>query len=83
MGQPAFYFQPWQFGEKSPLSTKRTALWGYFNQPVKTVRKRNVPIIHTPKNKNRRENNGWYKMSVKERAKTPSGFAKAFFKVNN
>ncbi len=82
MGKPAFYFQPWQFGEIPPLATKRIAIWGYFNRPTKTVLKRNVPYINTPKNKNRLENHGWYKLSAEERAKTPSGFAEAFFKAN-
>jgi len=82
LGKPAFYFQPWQFGEKPPLATKRIAIWGYFNQPAKTVLKRNVPFIHNPKNKDRRQNHGWYKLSVEERAITPAGFAQAFFKAN-
>ena len=82
LGKPVFYFQPWQFGEKPPLATKRIAIWGYFNRPIKTVRKRNVPYIHTPQNKNRRENKGWYKLSAEARAITPAGFAKAFYEAN-
>ncbi len=82
MGKPAFYFQPWQFGDKSFLATKRTAIWGYFKEPVKTVRKRNVPYISDPKNtKYTNSNPGWQK-DKKLRAITPEGFAQAFFKSN-
>ena len=36
LGKPAFVFDPWEFGD--PYK-KRTALWGYFNEPVKTHKK--------------------------------------------
>jgi hypothetical protein len=36
LGRPAYWFQPWQFGENDGRSTKRTALWGYFNPPRRT-----------------------------------------------
>jgi hypothetical protein len=82
LGKPAFYFQPWQFGDKTFLATKRTALWGYFNQPVKIVRKRNVPYIRNPKNtKSTNSNPGW-QVNKEKRAITPPGFAKAFFNAN-
>ena len=35
MGKPTFTFDPWEFGD--PYK-KRTALWGYFNEPIKTVK---------------------------------------------
>jgi len=82
LGKPAFYFQPWQFGEKPPLATKRVAIWGYFNRPNRIVLKRNVPYINNPKNENRIQNYGWYKLSKEARAITPPGFAKAFYKAN-
>lgn len=82
LGKPAFYFQPWQFGETDFRATKRTAIWGYFNQPVKTVRKRTVPYIRDPRNtKSTNSNPGW-QISKDKRAITPPGFAKAFFKAN-
>lgn len=34
LGKPAFVFDPWEFGD--PYK-KRTALWGHFNDPIKTV----------------------------------------------
>ena len=33
LGNPKFEFSPWEFGD---AYKKRTALWGYFNEPVKT-----------------------------------------------
>ena len=33
LGKPAFEFSPWEFGD---AYKKRTALWGYFNEPIKT-----------------------------------------------
>ena len=33
MGHPPFIFDPWEFGD---AYKKRTAIWGYFNFPVKT-----------------------------------------------
>ena len=33
LGKPNFIFQPWEFGD---AWTKRTALWGRFNKPIKT-----------------------------------------------
>ncbi len=34
LGKPAFEFSPWEFGD---AYKKRTAIWGYFNEPIKTV----------------------------------------------
>lgn len=36
LGKPNFIYQPWEFG--SPW-TKKTALWGSFNMPIKTFSK--------------------------------------------
>ncbi|KKN06977.1 hypothetical protein LCGC14_1071670 [marine sediment metagenome] len=87
LGHPAYYFQPWWFGEKGFLATKRTALWGYFNSPARIVRTRTIPFIspHTSKRDvadKKRENHTWYKASAEDRAITPAGFAKAFYKAN-
>ena len=32
LGEPQFIFQPWEFGD---AWTKRTSIWGKFNNPVK------------------------------------------------
>lgn len=89
LGKPAYYFQPWWFGDESFTRTKRTAIWGYFNQPRRTEYKRNFPYI-SPHSRpagdgsldKERRNEGWGKMSVEERAKTSAEFAQAFFKAN-
>ncbi len=82
MGRPVFYFQPWQFGETGFLATKRTAIWGYFKDPVKTVRKRTVPYIRDPKSTGSTNANPGWQVSAEKRAATPAGFARAFFKAN-
>jgi hypothetical protein len=35
IGYPIYIFDPWEFGDNYK---KRTALWGYFNKPIKTVK---------------------------------------------
>lgn len=45
LGKPAFYFQHWQFGEEGMTATKRTAIWGYFNEPKKTHTERTIGYI--------------------------------------
>jgi hypothetical protein len=34
LGNPKFVFSPWEFGN---AYKKKTAVWGYFNEPIKTV----------------------------------------------
>jgi len=36
LGNPPFVFSPWEFGDNYK---KKTAIWGYFNEPVKTFTK--------------------------------------------
>jgi site-specific DNA-cytosine methylase len=79
LGYPYYKFQPWQFGEIGMLATKRTSLWGFFKKPKKMISKR--PLLLVPHIKER-QNHKWYGASAKERAITPAGFAKAFFKAN-
>jgi hypothetical protein len=89
MGKPAYYFQPWWFGDETPTRTKRTALWGYFNLPRRTVHTRNFPFISPHSrpagdgmlDKNKR-NEAWGAMSVEDRAKTSNEFAVAFYLAN-
>lgn len=45
IGHPYYVYQPWEFG--SPW-TKKTALWGYFNKPIKKYQNWN----EVPKNEN-------------------------------
>ncbi len=78
LGKPAFTFYQWEFGD---LGLKPTDIWGYFKNPLKTKTER-------PKNMTKRypcgsyNIIGWGKMSAEEKAITPQGFAKSFFKSN-
>lgn len=80
IGRSVFRFQHWQFGEKrESMARKRTELWGYFNSPIRTVRKRTFKTIYSKRGE---KNEGWSKVPVIERAKTCAGFAAAFYKAN-
>lgn len=93
LGKPAFTFDPWEFGDGYQ---KRTALWGNFNEPIKT------PVKMTAKAK-AKTNSYIHTLGVKfdylkskdihpevfgkfdrqtRRSITPAGFAEAFFKAN-
>lgn len=79
IGKPAYSFQQWQYGE--PL-TKRTDLWGYFNEPKPTVKVKpetNIDAIWSNPHKDKHPNLD----RTARRAITPQGFAQAFFKANN
>lgn len=92
LGKPAFFFQPWEFGEEGFLATKRTAIWGYFKEPKRTVFKREIPYISPRTSKRipklslfpleKKENETWYRSNAEDRARTPEGFANAFFQAN-
>lgn len=86
LGKPTFQFDPYEFGD---IYSKKTHLWGWFNDPIKT---------HTKQA--RKLNKKFDKLSMKEiqsigdqiwrntktrqelRSVTPKGFADAFFKAN-
>jgi len=86
LGKPAFEFDPYEFGD---IYSKKTHLWGWFNEPIKTHGK---PA--------RLLNKKFDKLSMQEirsigdnifrdkntrqelRAITPQGFAKAFYEAN-
>lgn len=92
MGKPVMTFDPWEYGDGW---TKKTDLWGYFDQPKPTVSMQ-------PDGLTKRYSNGksnafcwttcndrvpdWYtgpKLSrAGRRAVTPPGFAKAFYRAN-
>ena len=70
LGKPAFTFDPSDFGD---LYTKKTDLWGYFNEPKKKPIKgkfKSISMITSGKQK-------------EKRAITPKGFAEAFYKANS
>jgi len=95
LGVPAFTFDPWEFGDGYQ---KRTALWGHFNEPIKT------PIEMTKEAKAKAKTNSYlHTLGIKfdylkskdihpehfgkfdrqtRRSITPAGFAKAFYEAN-
>ena len=82
LGKPAFTFNPCDFGEHY---TKKTDLWGYFNEPKKKPVKLTAEEIARCKINNRRlpsisEITG--SKQATRRAITPKGFAEAFFRAN-
>jgi hypothetical protein len=89
LGNPHYSFEQWQFGEKK---TKKTDIWGYFNEPVPTVKTRPWNLIYMSPKEHARD---WSKMNCPPeyrhlkldraalRAITPPGFASAFFKANH
>jgi hypothetical protein len=90
LGRPHFVFEQWQFGE---LKIKKTDIWGYFNEPTPVVKKRPADLMCLSPKK-RYNAKDWSRIKPPSeyahlnldraalRAITPSGFAKAFFKVN-
>jgi len=92
LGKPAMIFDPWEFGDGYQ---KKTALWGYFNEPIKT------PVKMTDKMKKLAKTNSYLHTKFDylkskdihsekfgeldrqaRRAITPAGFAEAFYKAN-
>lgn len=75
LGEPAFKFDPNQFGDPW---TKRTWLWGHFTPPMPMFCPSAVAVPATlgdvTTRKSSRDRNG--------RSKTPEGFARAFFEAN-
>ena len=93
LGKPAFTFDPWKFGDGYQ---KKTAIWGYFNEPIKKP----VPMTDEVKAhlKGNRVMNTVKFNYLKSKdihpevfgkfdrqtrlAITPAGFANAFYKAN-
>lgn len=85
LGKPAFTFDPYEFGDGYK---KRTALWGYFNNPVKLKKLATPRSSWSSKKFDRLKSHeihgkyfGEYDRQTR-RAITPEGFAKAFFEAN-
>jgi len=89
LGYPPFVFNPYDFGDNYK---KKTAIWGYFNEPIKNPVE---PIIQTDHNHSKLpkfdymkskdihpEYFGKYDRQTR-RSITPAGFANAFYKANN
>jgi hypothetical protein len=85
-GPPVAVFNPWEYAgwAKDPEPEryrKRTCLWGSFRMPEKRPRPPDpYPEGSVPGRRDRtsRMSSSW----KRERAKTPSGFARAFFESN-
>jgi hypothetical protein len=76
LGKPVFYFNPCDFGDPY---TKKTCLWGNFNEPVKNP----VEPIRVCSQGSWIQTLGGKSERTKElRSITPSGFARAFFEAN-
>lgn len=82
LGKPAFTFDPWEFGDRY---TKKTDLWGYFNEPKKNP----VPLNQQElwlcsKNSRKLPSISDFTGSkhAARRSITPAGFANAFFQAN-
>lgn len=93
LGKPAFEFQNWEFGDTGPLATKRTWLWGFFNEPARTTREREVDYIHDGSRMNKKprlfapsdikpRNKNFLKMTSDQRSIASPLFTKAFFQAN-
>ncbi|MFA6270815.1 MAG: hypothetical protein WC657_06450 [Candidatus Paceibacterota bacterium] len=60
LGKPDYVYQPWWFG--SPW-TKKTALWGWFNEPERVYQNwEDVPKIEGLYHRKNRNSNGLYQM---------------------
>ena len=77
LGEPRLKFHPWEYG--NPW-TKRTWIWGDFCLPFRNPVNPVGPLVNSrtghPKGRKGLAKN------FTERARTPSGFAKAFFEAN-
>lgn len=71
LGKPVMYFQPYEYGDPY---TKKTCLWGIFNEP-----KRNLV---EPTEGSKMHWMGPRRNRPELRSITPTGFAQAFFEAN-
>lgn len=90
LGRPHYTFEHWQFGD---MQIKPTDIWGYFKEPVPTVRER-PGLLSIQYHNGRSNGRGWASppcppeyagMRLSRaalRAITPAGFARAFYKAN-
>lgn len=87
LGKPAMVFEPCDYGDPY---TKKTALWGNFNEPIKNPVKptRGTMVKHASHFKDLKPVDPKYQKDLGKdtrtirRSITPEGFAQAFFKAN-
>jgi hypothetical protein len=79
--EPALTFNPWEFGD--PYQ-KSTAVWGQFNKPKTTVRKKPDGLVKFSMLKSKEIYPQFYGVYTRQerRAITPPGFAQAFYEAN-
>lgn len=87
LGRPKFTFSPEEYGENF---TKKTDVWGYFNEPAKNPRKMTdgEKLLSARNNRvlpelppNYVMPRGWNKQAAR-RSMTSSKFAEAFYRAN-
>jgi len=82
LGKPPLTFNPCDYGDPY---TKKTDLWGYYNEPKKKPVKLDADTIARLKINNRKLpsiSDFTGSKQAARRAITPKGFADAFFKAN-
>lgn len=82
LGKPPFTFDPCDFGDPY---TKKTDLWGYYNEPKKKPVKLDAETIARLKINNKKLpsiSDFTGSKQAARRAITPAGFANAFYKAN-
>ena len=87
LGEPAFYFDPCDYGDFGEAYPKRTCLWGKFNnpkpqnrlEPLKPEKNRHSIDVYLKK---QGIPIGRYERRSTVRSLTPLGFSHAFFEVN-
>jgi hypothetical protein len=76
LGKPRMYMQPYEYGDPW---TKKTCLWGDFNEPKKNPVE---PIRYTKQGSWTQQLGGKSERTKRLRSITPAGFAQAFFEAN-
>lgn len=74
LGDPVMKFDPWEYGD---AWTKRTWLWGRFTPPMSSG-----TVIPQNRLAGNKRGDKAIAQSFEERARTPAGFALAFYEAN-
>ena len=79
--RPQFIFDAWEYGDNYQ---KKTALWGEFNKPPKTITEKPDDIVKFALLRSRDIAPEYYGILNRQerRAITPQGFAQAFYEAN-
>jgi len=79
LGEPKMVFDPYEFGD---AYQKKTALWGYFNEPKRNTEKKQFTKFDYLRTKEIHPEYYGKLTRTERRAITPKGFAEAFFRAN-